>query len=55
MCKRSYKSKMCYHWMYGHWIGLRAVIVFDHSFVYNLSTKHMQDFEMCSKKYRMNT
>lgn len=49
MCKRSYKSKMCYHHIFGHWIGLRAVIVFDHSYVYNLSTKHMQDFELCSK------
>ena len=47
MCKRSYQSKMCYHYKFGHWIGLRAVIVLDHSFVYNLSTKHMQDFQIC--------
>ena len=47
MCKRSYQSKMCYHFKFGHWIGLRAVIVLDHSFVYNLSTKHMQDFQIC--------
>ena len=47
MCKWSYHSKMCYHYKFGHWIGLRAVIVLDHSYVYNLSTKHMQDFEIC--------
>ena len=47
MCKWSYQSKMCYHYKFGHWIGLRAVIVLDHSYVYNLSTKHMQDFEIC--------
>ena len=47
MCKRSYQSKMCYHYKFGHWIGLRAVIVLDHSYVYNLSTKHMQDFQIC--------
>lgn len=38
---------MCYHHKYGHWIGLRAVIVLDHTYVYDLSTKHMVDFEIC--------
>ena len=47
MCKRSVHSHMCYHHQYGHWIGLRAVIVLDHTYVYNLSTKHMVDFEIC--------
>lgn len=47
MCKRSDRSHMCYHYKYGHWIGLRAVIVLDYPYVYNLSTKHMVDFEIC--------
>ena len=50
MCKRSYQSMMCYHHKYGHWIGLRAVIVLDHTYVYDLSTKHMVDFEICSSR-----
>lgn len=50
MCKRSYRSKMCYHHRFGHWIGLRAVIVFDYPYVYNLSTKHMVDFEICESE-----
>ncbi|KNB45874.1 hypothetical protein JH06_0485 [Blastocystis sp. subtype 4] len=45
----SYYSKMCYHHKYGHWIGLRAVIVLDHTYIYNLSSKHMVDFEICKK------
>ena len=49
MCIRSYYSKMCYHHKFGHWIGLRAVIVLDHTYIYNLSSKHMVDFEICKR------
>lgn len=51
MCKRSERSYMCYHYKYGHWIGLRAVIVLDYPYVYNLSTKHMVDFEICESSH----
>lgn len=40
---------MCYHHKFGHWIGLRAVIVLDHTYIYNLSSKHMVDFEICKR------
>ena len=45
---------MCYHHKYGHWIGLRAVIVLDHTYIYNLSSKHMVDFEICESLLFVN-
>lgn len=49
LCYRSQLSHMCYHHSYGHWIGLRGLVVLDMTFIHGVDLGNKGNFSICSE------